>query len=142
MKVQVRRDDKSKSNEVLVLADTGCTDNCISEEIAKRCKLEIESTDERMKVAHGRSLELIGRTEFIVSYQGYSLKIRAMILRNLNNKCYLSEQTLKDFGILNVEFPNIPKDGILTLSPSPYRYPDPHSRNNNELNSAQFIEQL
>ena len=60
------------------------------------------------------------------------------MLRNHNNRFYLSETTLKDFGILPVEFLHFPPDNVFTFRLSVKRYYDPHS----SMNESWFAKEL
>ena len=138
MRVKIRKNDQSASEDTLVLADTGCTDNCISEDLANKCDFDIEPSTESLRVADGRKLQILGSTSFVIAYEGYAMKIRAIVLKNLNNRFYLSETTLKDFGILPVEFPHLPPDNYVNLRPSNRRYRDPHA----STNGQRFVREL
>ena len=75
---------------------------------------------------------MVGNSPFLARkicycFEGYAMKICAFVLKNLSKQYYLSETTLKDFGILPVEFPHIPADNIVNLRLSNRGYKDPQA---------------
>jgi hypothetical protein len=88
--------------------DTGCTMTLISEDVAARQGLTMDTRSrKRVRAVNGQRLNNSGTVTFGIEYQGRTTEVEALVSSSIKGEVLLSWQVLQKLGVINNSFPNI-----------------------------------
>jgi hypothetical protein len=88
--------------------DTGCTMTLISEDVAARQGLTVDTrSQKKVRAVNGQRLNNSGTVTFGIEYQGRTTEVEALVSSSIEGEVLLSWQVLQQLGVINNFFPNV-----------------------------------